>query len=284
MLLPVRLLSLGRPLIYDEFINPIEWVSYEHKKIGKYNPLTGLLWLYYRLLLAWASLTLTDTESHADLSAGMMKVRRDKFLTLPVGTDEANFTTEGLMQAENDVFTVLYYGNMLPLHGLEYVLEAAVAMNHEPVKFVLVGGNAKVAHDVAFAVGNGANIDYKAWVDYDQLPKLMNEADLCLAGPFGDTFQAQYVITGKAYQYLAMGRPTVVGQNKESDVFTDRKNALIVRQGNAEALVGAIRWAMDHKAELRMIGKQGQELYHQELSVKRITERLEPVLRTLVRD
>ncbi|MCK9540296.1 hypothetical protein, partial [Dokdonella sp.] len=85
MLLPVRLLSIGKPLIYDEFINPIEWVSYEHKKIGKYNPLTGLLWLYYRLLLACTSLILTDTESHADLSAGMMKVRRDKFLTLPVG-------------------------------------------------------------------------------------------------------------------------------------------------------------------------------------------------------
>lgn len=275
MLLPIRLLSLGKPLIYDEFINPIEWVSYEHKKIGRYNPLTGLLWLYYRVLLAWTSLILTDSDSHADLSAGMMKVRRDKFVTVPVGTDEAVFSVPQAEHAENETFTVFYYGNMLPLHGLDYVIEAAVKLNHEPVKFVIVGGSSKVAHDIAYAVGNGANIDYKAWVEFEKLPGLMQEADICLAGPFGNTFQSSYVITGKAYQYLAMGRPIIVGKNNESGAFTDKTNALVVPQGDGEALAQTIRWALANQAKLAAIGKAGRELYDSEYALPKITEHLE---------
>jgi glycosyltransferase involved in cell wall biosynthesis len=283
MLLPIRLLSVGKSLIYDEFINPIEWVSYEHKKLGKNNPLTWGLWLYYHVLLSWTSTILADTNSHADLSAEMMKIKRSKFVVLPVGTDETTFTNKD-KELKNDVFTVFYYGNMLPLHGLSYVIDAAVRMSNDKVSFVLVGGNAKVANDVACAVSNGANIEYQPWVVYEQLPQLMKRADLCLAGPFGDTFQAQYVITGKAYQYLAMGRPTVVGVNKESGVFTDKKDALLVPQADTDALVRTIRWAMKNKEKLADIGMSGRKLYQSQLSVERISEKLEPALRALVRD
>lgn len=278
MLLPIRLLSIGKPLLYDEFINPIEWASYEHKKISPRNPLTWALWLYYRVLLAVTDLILTDTTSHADLSARMMRLRRDKYLTLPVGTDETVFTAQPADAAKNDTFTVFYYGNMLPLHGLKYVIEAATAMKDDPVKFVLIGGSETVAADVAKAKKNGASIDYRPWVEFDTLPDLMRRADLCLAGPFGDTFQAQYVITGKAYQYLAMGRPTLIGTNEESDVFTHQQDILMVPQADTQALAETIRWAMDHPRELRAIGKAGQELYYREFSVARIAERLKSSL------
>src|SRR6476620_60243 len=33
VLLPIRLISLGKPLIYDEFINPIEWVVLEKRQV-----------------------------------------------------------------------------------------------------------------------------------------------------------------------------------------------------------------------------------------------------------
>ncbi len=278
MLLPVRLLTLGKPLIYDEFINPIEWAIYEHGKLDKKNPLVWIFRQFYRLLLTSVDRILTDTSSHGDLSSEMMRLPRNKLVDLPVGTDELTFGNTVDEDIDNEVFTVFYYGNMLPLHGLKYVIEAAVKMNHDPVKFVLIGGNAKVAHDVAHAVGNGANIDYKAWVEFEKLPALMRVADLCLAGPFGGTFQSQYVITGKAYQYLAMGRPTVVGMNRESDVFTHQKDALIVRQGNADALVDAIKWGMNHRYELQAVGSAGRKLYETHYATTHLSHRLEQVL------
>ena len=103
----------------------------------------------------------------------------------------------------------------------------------------------------------------------------MQAADVCLAGPFGDTFQAQYVITGKAYQYLAMGRPTIVGQNKESGVFRDKHDVLIVPQGDAKSLAETIRWAMNNGDALRRIGLNGQKLFSEKFSNQRLAERLE---------
>lgn len=301
MLLPVRLLSLGKPMIYDEFINPIEWVVKERRQVEAkqtsakiYRLLVAIIsrfivmivgswpfaW-FYRQLVKATDVVLADTASHADISAELTGVPRSKIVDIPVGVDEATFEAPVDDDAENEMFTVFYYGNMLPLHGLEYVIDAAVKMNHEAVRFVLVGGSAKVAHDVAFAIGNGANIDYKAWVEFDTLPTLMSQADLCLAGPFGGTFQAEYVITGKAFQYLAMGRPTVVGMNRESDVFTHQKDALVVRQGNVDALVESIRWAMNNRTQLRSIGRAGRKLYEERYATKHLSKRLAAVLARL---
>lgn len=279
MLLPVRLLSLGKPLIYDEFINPIEWVAYEHKKISPKGPVAWLLKGFYRWLLKSVNLILTDTSSHADLSTDLMRIKRDKFLTVPVGTDETTFEVTPPDNSEGDEFTVLYYGNMLPLHGLSYVIDAAVKLNHDPVKFVLIGGNDKTAHDVAHAVGNGANIEYHSWVDFERLPALMRAADVCLAGPFGGTFQSDYVITGKAFQYMAMGRPMIIGENKESHAFRDKRDALIVKQADTGALVGAIRWAMKNRNRLYAMGKNAQALYEHDYSTMRLAKILADGLR-----
>jgi glycosyltransferase involved in cell wall biosynthesis len=126
------------------------------------------------------------------------------------------------------------------------------------------------------AVTNGANIEYHKWVEFERLPTLMREADLCLAGPFGGTFQSDYVITGKAFQYMAMGRPMMIGQNKESGVFQDKRDALIIPQADAEAIANSIRWAMGHKAELSEIGRAARQLYVNNYS----TETLSNILRT----
>jgi glycosyltransferase involved in cell wall biosynthesis len=299
MLLPVRLLSLGKPLIYDEFINPIEWVVKEKRRVRAKNG-SGRLYVatvrlvsriiaavvassafkyLYRKLLQSVDVVLTDSSSHAGVSAKLTGLDPDKFFVVPVGTDETVFAEGGSRKHDkDDSFTVLYYGNMLPLHGLSHVIDAATKMSEDSVRFVLVGGNSQVVDDVASAIKKGAKIEYKSWVDFDKLPGLMQSADLCLAGPFGDTFQSRYVITGKAYQFLAMGRPTVIGANLESDVFTDKVNALVVEQGSSKALVEAIRWAMANEKKLHEIGIAGRDLYSSRYSNEALAGRMRELL------
>lgn len=297
MLLPVRLLTIGKPLIYDEFINPIEWVVKEQRQVraktGSGRLYAGAVRLAsrvivgvvasaafkyaYKKLVGSVNMVLTDTASHADVSAELTGVPRSKFFPIPVGTDEDVFVNDAT-SGRNEVFTVLYYGNMLPLHGLSHVIRAATKMTDESVRFVLVGGDEQVAKDVAIARRKGATIDYRPWVEFDKLPELMLSADLCLAGPFGDTFQARYVITGKAYQFLAMGRPTVIGSNLESGVFTDKVNALLVKQGDADALVKAITWAKANEKKLADIGTAGRELYKDRYSNDALAECMRELL------
>ena len=298
MLLPVRLISLGKSFIYDEFVNPIEWVVLERRQVEAkqqsselYAKLvalvsgfivfvvsSGAFKFFYKGLTSSADVILADTDSHAKASAKITGTAPSKNVGLYVGTDESTFVQPSENRAPNKHFTVFYYGNMLPLHGLQYVIDAAEIMSHDPIKFVLVGGNAKVAGDVKRAKSKGANIEYHTWVEFDQLPKLMRQADVCLAGPFGDTFQAQYVVTGKTYQYLSMARPTIIGSNEEAHNFNDKKNVLIVPQASTRELIKTLKWALKNQDQLPLIGKAGQELYDEKFAVPVLAKHLEACL------
>lgn len=303
MLLPVRLISLGKRMIYDEFVNPIEWVVLEQRQVEAkqksnrlYAQLVSLMsriivavvssWLFkqvYRSLVSSVDLILSDTDSHARVSEKILGMNEGKVEGVLVGTDEATFAPQQADSTSvNDIFTVLYYGNMLPLHGLNYVIDAAVQMANDSIKFILVGGNAKVARDVARAIKDGANIEYHSWVEFVKLPELMRKADVCIAGPFGNTFQSQYVITGKTYQYMALGRPTLIGINEEAHNFTDGKNALTVPQANADAITAKLRWAMVHRSELPKIGKAGRKLYDDKFAVPVLAVHLKKILTRVV--
>lgn len=268
-ILPVVLALAGRrPVYYDEFINPVEWFVHEHRHFGERSLAARLLRSAFRTLMRRTAGILADTESHADYSAALMALPRDRFHAVPVSTDEEHFVPRPRNEPDTDEFSVLYYGSMLPLHGVDVVLDAAVRLKAESgIRFRLVGGDEKTATAIREAVLAGARIDHSEWVDYAELPALFSQSDLMLGGPFGDTVQSQFVITGKTYQFLASALPTVIGENHESGVFTPRGNALIVPRGDAAALATEIAWASSHRDELRAIGLAGRALYDERFSI-----------------
>lgn len=268
----VLLLAAGRKIIYDEFINPVEWFVYEHKKFSERSVAAHVLKECFRSMMRRCAVILADTSSHAQYSSRLMNIPLTKFQAIPVGTDELVFTPrKQLHKGSKGPFRVLYYGNMIPLHGIEYVIETAVELaNRRDIEFHIVGGKKDLQSKVRVAKNKGAHIRYDAWIDFDELPALFAASDICLAGPFGGTLQSQYVITGKTYQFMASARPVIIGDTKESNVFTDKKNALIVPQANTQALKDAIEWAYNHPVELKHMGENGRILYEQMFSAKRI--------------
>lgn len=275
----VRLATLGKPLVFDEFINLIEWAVYEHYKLQPGSLEAKLLWGVYRVWLRTTNLITTDTTSHASYSAKLMRLPIDKYIPLIVSTDEQTFDgVVGVTKLTTEPFNVFYYGSMLPLQGLTTIIAAMRILKGQDVKLTLVGGKAKVAALVERAQRDGLVIDYQAWAPFAKLPGYMQAADICLAGPFGDTVQAQFVIGGKTYQFLRMGRPVIIGRNQESGLWTDKKDALIVEQANPRALAEAILWARHHPAELAKIGQAGKDLYEQKLSNRVLVNQLERLL------
>ncbi len=275
MLPLTRLLTIGKPLIFDEFINLVEWTVYEHHKVKEKSLPARILYGNYRFWLKKVQLITTDTPSHAKYSADLMKLPIDRYAPLIVSTDEQTFGgAKVATKRTKGPFRVFYYGNMLPLHGVEVVLQAMCNLKGQDIELQLVGGDIKVQQMVKLAKRDGVNIDYKTWVPFDKLPKYMRSADVCLGGPFGGTVQSQFVITGKTYQLLQMGRPVIIGKNLESGIFTDKSDVLIVNQNDADDLPGAILWAKNHSSELKKIGQNGHKLYQKELSNHRLTEQL----------
>lgn len=273
------LVALGKRVIFDEFINALEWVAYEHKKFDPDSFLGKVFNTFYGFLLRHCDTILTDTEAHADLSAELSHVPRNTYVSIPVGTDETVFHPP-LKHVKKSNFDVFFYGNVLPLHGLPVLIETALLLKDvTKINFTFVGGKSKHRIAVEQAIAQGARITYKTYVPFAELPEYVHGASVCLGGPFGDSFQSQYVITGKTYQFLAAAAPTIVGISKASGVFKDKQNCLLVPQGDSAALATAIRWAQQHPEKLHSIGTAGHNLYQSEFSNKVIASRLADVLR-----
>ncbi|CAN5425041.1 hypothetical protein BH09PAT4_BH09PAT4_03050 [soil metagenome] len=274
-------LTLGKKRIFDEFINLIEWTVYEHKKVKEKTLAARLLWVVYRFFLKRNKLILADTQVHAEYSANLMKLPIAKFRAVPVGTDEGVFMPLDLHPDPKE-FRVFYYGNMLPLHGLQYVIDAAVALKTNPrISFLFIGGGNEAEGMIMDAQSKGANIEYKKWVPFADLPRFAAESNVCLGGPFGNTLQARMVITGKTYQFLAMGVPTLVGEVDEKTPFEDGGNCLLVDQANPAAIAAKVEWAYNHKKELAEIGKNGRKAYNAYYSSKVLNQELAEILKSI---
>jgi glycosyltransferase involved in cell wall biosynthesis len=282
-ILPLVLALAGRkPVIFDEFIVPIAYATAEaHRRsaaIAVKHTLARVSAPLYARWLRRCALILADTERHAALSSEVSGVPRSRYRVLPVGADESVFSPANRSEPSPDdgPFTVLYYGNMLPLHGLDVVLEAAEALrDRADIRFVLIGGGAAAQEAVAASSTRGAWIESVSWVPLDELPARIGSAGVCLGGPFGGTPQAMNVVTGKTYQFLACAAPVIVGRNDVADaVFTDRTDALLVPQRDPGALADTIAWAADHRAELADIGQAGRRLYDARFSTRHLGEEL----------
>jgi glycosyltransferase involved in cell wall biosynthesis len=236
-----------------------------------------------RNILHRADLVLTDTAQHASFYEAQFGLPKEKILAIPVGAVETRTSSSATVEIEaaEKSFGVLFYGSMLPLHGIDIVVSAAAQLSDLPIRFDFVGGNAQQArrlHDLCATYGV-TRYTHRFWVPLDELIAIdIPRTDLCLGGPFGGTPQARRVITGKTSQCLALGKATIIGAIDEDTGFLDKHNCLLVPQADATALATALRWSFAHRDLLPGIGQCGQALYHERLAVHSIAQQLIPAL------
>jgi len=273
----VRLITLGRFLIYDHMMSPYDSLVYEKKSIRSAGLLNRAIYFYEKSILKSADLVLTDTEIHRRYFHSLFGTPFEKIVAIPVGTDEKLFQLSGPLNAKSEFFEVLYFGSFLPLHGMDIILKAASKLRDKPINFVLIGGNRTDLSSFQqmqkeLKLKNITHID---WVEFEELPQYIAQSDIGLGGPFGNTGQAGRVITGKTFQFLAMAKPVIVGLHVDNDDgFENQVNCLLVPQGDELALADAILWAFEHKDNLNEIGRSGYELYSARYSTLQISKKL----------
>ena len=272
----------GSRIIFDEFVNHHDWIVDEHNKFGPAGKwLVAVLDAYMRWVVRRCTYVLEDTEAHAALSRALYRAPAEKIRAIPVGANEDLF--KPVSAPSNDKLEVLFYGNMLPLHGLDVILEATKKINPDTIHFTIIGGRGKpkMINTVENFISENQlkdKITYLQWVDAAELPAYIAKADVCLGGPFGGTGQAKRVITGKTYQFLAMAKPTIIGETEVGGLFKDRDNCIIVPQSDSVALAESLEWCSGHQAELRSIAARGLELYNREFSSSSISKALQGLL------
>lgn len=265
-----------KPIIFDAFLSGYDTMCFDRKRFRP-RSLPGRF--FYRLdksACQRSDLVLLDTEEHARYFVDTFGLSADKFERVLVGADPSLFSPRRA-RVPDGRFEVFYYCVFHPLHGTEHVVRAAAILGGQSdIHFTVVGKGQESGAIRRLADSLGVrNTDFIDWVPYPSLPDKIASADVCLGGHFGTVEKSRRVISGKEYQFLAMAKPTIAGDNLANrELLADGRDALLVRMGDAQAIADAILRLRDDAALRESIARSGYQRFCEEATPEVIGRRL----------
>ena len=243
----------GKKVVFDPLVSRYETKVLDRGDAGEGSPQAWHNRNLDRMSFGLSDLILADTAAHADYYNASYGVARNRIGVVPVGFDEDTFH-HAPPRAEDGTLRVLFYGSFLPLHGVDTIVGAAALLSEEPVRFRIVGEGQ--THDAMRGLAERrrlGNVEFLPSVRYEDLPRLISEADVVL-GIFGTTAKASMVVPNKVYQSLASGRPVVTaGTPALGEFFSEGEHLLTVPRGDHRALADTLRLlASDRELRLRL--------------------------------
>jgi len=224
---------------------------------------------------------LVDTDAHARYFVDTFGVPRDKFTTVYVGCDEALFYPRhepGRAERRIDVF---YYGAFLPLHGTDVIIRAAALLRDRSDIRFRIGGDGKRRRHIERLIDelDLSNVELLGWIPLVQLPAYIGEATICLGGHFSTVPKAARVIPIKVFQFVAMRKPTIVGDGPAvREIFAPGNHVCAVPMGSSDALATAVRTLADDRELRHHLAQGGYEVFQRRLTTSTIADQLAHVV------
>jgi colanic acid biosynthesis glycosyl transferase WcaI len=182
-------------------------------------------------------------------------------------------------------FAVMYSGNLGLSQNLTVVLEVAERMREEAVTFLLIGDGGAKAKLMAHAAERKLdNVRFLPYQPKERLTESLTAADVHLI-PLQKGL-AGCIVPSKLYGILAAGKPFIAAVEQDSEVATitdEARCGLRVEPDDADALLGAVRWCMNHRQELQAMGLRGRELAVKRFDRAGSTTAFEQLLESLPR-
>ncbi len=247
------------PLVFDAFVSTYDTYCFD-RRVFRPDSLPGRFayWLDQRSC-ALADIVVLDTLAHARYFNYTFGTPSEKLRVLYVGCDEDHFRPRALPPSDPPL--VLFYGTFLPLHGVDVIVRAAHLLRGDPLRIRIIGRgqNYEAIRHLAAQL-DVDNIEFVDHVAFDALPDEIAKATLCLGGHFGASEKAGRVIAGKTFQCMAMGKPTIVGDNvANGELFVHGRDVWMVPMNDPVALAEGIRHLLDSPMTRTVIGGQARE-------------------------
>jgi glycosyltransferase involved in cell wall biosynthesis len=250
---PVDILALklfarlrGVPVIWDAFLSLYDTVVNDRQMVSRRSPLAWFLYSLEWLSCRAADGMFLDTEAHARYF--------EQFFRLPIGHVGRVFVgaeTEAFPALREAVkedggkrpFTVLFYGQYIPLHGIDTIVKATqrAEIIGEQIRWVLIGrGQESRRIDGLIRDLGVTTIERISWAPYEELIEWILNADVCL-GIFGTTAKASRVIPNKVYQILSANRPLITADTPAiRELLVESDHIKLIPPGDPEKLAQAV--------------------------------------------
>jgi glycosyltransferase involved in cell wall biosynthesis len=269
-----KILSLfsSKKVVFDPLAGRFETkiIDWKRKPLNSWQARLNLKIDYWAFRLS--DVILADTQAHKDYFCQKYRLPSNKVEVLPVGFDDDLFRPSAAAEIEN-LFTVLFFGSFLPLHGVDCILGAAnIVSSIEPsIQFRLVGSGQTLllAKNLASQLGL-SNVVFEDWLPLSELPQKIASSDICL-GIFGRTEKARRVVPHKIFQAMGMGKPVITGQTPAvEEFFSHRENIFLIQESRSDLLAEAILELKRDKDLRERIADRGCELVSQKFSPEAI--------------
>ena len=237
------------PVMWDVFISAYDTMIEDRRMFASNHPLACLLYVTEWLAVRAADCIFMDTQSHAKRIESLFNLPDGACGSVWVGVETKKFPriADNLpVEADQNSgrpLQVLFYGQFIPLHGINHIVEAARALRNENVNWILIGkGQEAQRISQMFQEEPLPRLRWIEWVDYSELVSWISSADICL-GIFGSSKKAASVIPNKVFQIVSCGKPIIT---RDSPAIRELLSHCppcvhLVQAGNASALVNAIR-------------------------------------------
>lgn len=231
----------NKEIVIDCFISVYDTLVNDRKKIKAGGLMAKFCHWLDKKTISMANTIITDTKAHAEYFHSEFGGEKDRFETLYLEADESIYYPREQKKPEKlaDKYIVLYFGSILPLQGVDVVLDSLKNFeNEKDIFFEIIGPVPK-----KYNKPEQANVCYYEWLSQNELSEHIAYADLCLAGHFSaDIDKAWRTIPGKAYIYEMMGKKMILGDGAANhELFESDEKHSFVERGSSMALANEVR-------------------------------------------
>lgn len=254
--------SRHKPLVWDIFMS-IYLIALERSLDQRSRFTINLLRRVERRACCLPDHLIIDTIEYVDWFQRKHGVKPDRFDLVPTGADDRVFQPIESFREDPQPFTLIYYGTFIANHGVPMIIEAARLLKDDfSIRFVLIGRGPEKDSCVALVEEYQLqNVIFLDWVEREDLPKHVAEADVCL-GVFGKTTQSLMTIQNKIYEALAMQRPLITGDSVTvRAAFQSGEQLLIISRDDPNDLVKAIKKLQADRVLRKRLGAEGYAAY-----------------------
>lgn len=264
--LPARL----RPqrVVADVFISLYDTIVLDRRLLKQDGMPARLLKLVERRAYVYADKLVVDTPQNARFLCSLFGLSEAKAIVIPLSIDEIHFKHTPY-HPRPGICRVLFVGTLIPLHGVETILEAVRLLSgRSDIHFKLIGHGQDAPLVEAWLHTHPLGLDWASeWQQSNRIAEEISHADICL-GIFGAGDKTQRVCPFKIYAYAAMGRAIITGETKWLKETTGRlfcEPFAFVPVNDAAALAAKIAQLADDPALRTKLAESSHEFYEMQL-------------------
>lgn len=242
----------GVPVVWDAFLSLYDTVVDDRRLVARSNPVAWFLYAMEWLACRAADRVVLDTRAHAAYFTEKFGLSEGRCDAVWVGAEPEAFplVMEEAPSAAGERI-VLFYGQFIPLHGIDTIIRAARKTHGQPIRWVIIGSGQegerirKMLDDTPLP-----SVEWISWVSYPELSQWIRRADVCL-GIFGDSDKAARVIPNKVFQILMSGKPLITRDSpaiRELPV-ADIPRLRLIPPADPDALAAAVCESVNERVE-----------------------------------